>query len=137
MDLFALFMGAFLAATLVPFSSELALGAMGLAQPDMKWVLLAVASAGNILGAVVNWALGMWVLKFDKARWFPFDTTDLEKSQRWFGKWGVWALLLSWVPIVGDPITFAAGVLKVRFVVFLALVSVAKTARYAVVLSVV
>ena len=137
MELIALFLASFLAATLIPLSSEVALGAMAMAEPDAKWTLLAVASFGNTLGAVVNWALGVWILKFEKARWFPFKTEDIEKAQTRFGRWGVWALLASWVPVIGDPITFAAGVLRVRFFVFLGLVALAKTVRYAIVVSVV
>jgi len=94
------------------------------------WLLWAVASGGNTLGAVVNWALGRWCLHWQDRKWFPFKAKDLEKADRWFQRYGLWSLLLSWVPVIGDPITFAAGFLRVRFGVFLALVFIAKAGRY-------
>lgn len=125
-----LFLSAFLAATLVPFSSEAVLAGLGTAG-GLDWMVLwAVATTGNVLGAVVNWALGRWCLHWQDRKWFPFKADDLDKADRWFAKWGVWSLLLSWVPVIGDPITFAAGFLRVRFALFLALVTIAKGGRY-------
>lgn len=129
-----LFLSAFLAATILPFSSEAVLAGL-MAAGGYDWTLLwTVATAGNVLGAMVNWALGRWCLQWQDRRWFPFKADDLDKADRWFAKWGVWSLLLSWVPIIGDPITFAAGFLRVRFWLFAALVLIAKGGRYGVVL---
>lgn len=132
-----LFLSAFLAATILPFSSEAVLAA--LAQMDgVDFVFLwTVATAGNTLGAAVNWALGRWCLHWQDRKWFPFKADDLAKADTWFAKWGVWSLLLSWVPIVGDPITFAAGFLRVHFALFFALVLIAKGGRYVAVLAVI
>lgn len=129
-----LFLSAFLAATIFPFFSEGVLA--GLSKTDgYDWLLLwTVATAGNTLGAMVNWALGRWCLHWQDRKWFPFKADDLQKADRWFAKWGVWSLLLSWVPIIGDPITFAAGFLRVQFWLFVVLVLLAKGGRYAVVL---
>jgi membrane protein YqaA with SNARE-associated domain len=135
-----LFAAAFLAATILPFSSEAVLAGLSSAGGfDALW-LWAIATLGNTLGALVNWVLGRWCLHWglghwQDRRWFPFKADDLQKADRWFAKWGVWSLLLSWVPIIGDPITFAAGFLRVNFWLFLALVTVAKGGRYAVVLA--
>ncbi len=129
-----LFLSAFVAATLVPFSSEAVLATLSVAGGWDALMLWAVATAGNTLGAAVNWALGRWFVHWQDRKWFPFKASDLEKADHWFQKWGVWSLLLSWVPIIGDPITFAAGFLRVRFVVFFALVVVAKGGRYAAVI---
>jgi membrane protein YqaA with SNARE-associated domain len=130
-----LFAAAFLAATILPFSSEAVLAGLSSAGGfDAVW-LWAIATLGNTLGALVNWMLGRWCLHWQDRQWFPFQADDLQKADHWFAKWGVWSLLLSWVPIIGDPITFAAGFLRVHLGVFLALVTVAKGGRYAVVLA--
>ena len=131
-----LFLSAFLAATVLPFSSEAVLAGLT-AAGDFDWALLwLVATAGNVLGAMVNWLLGRWCLHWQDRKWFPFKADDLEKADRWFAKWGVWSLLLSWVPVIGDPITFAAGFLRVNFWLFAVLVLIAKGGRYLVVLGI-
>jgi len=132
-----LFLSAFLAATLVPFSSELLLGGMTASGHFWIWGLLAAASVGNTLGSVVNWGLGRYCLHYQDRRWFPVKADALEKAARWVNRYGRAALLLSWVPVIGDPITFAAGVLRIPFAVFLLLVAIAKTGRYLVVLGLV
>ncbi|MCW8914388.1 MAG: DedA family protein [Magnetovibrio sp.] len=129
-----LFFTAFLAATILPFSSEAILAGLSVAGGFEALMLWTVATAGNTLGAMINWVLGRWCLHWQDRKWFPFKTKDLDKADAWFAKWGVWSLLLSWVPIIGDPITFAAGFLRVHFVLFSVLVLIAKGGRYAVVL---
>jgi membrane protein YqaA with SNARE-associated domain len=93
-----------------------------------------VASLGNVLGAVVNWVLGRFCLHWRDRRWFPVDKENLDRAGRWFSRYGVWSLLLAWVPIIGDPLTFAAGILRVNFWLFLILVAIGKAGRYAVVI---
>jgi membrane protein YqaA with SNARE-associated domain len=128
-----LFLGAFLAATILPFSSEVMLVA-ALAQGDLAaWLLVAVAAAGNILGAMVNWALGRFLLHWQDQRWFPVSRAAMDRAAARFNRYGAWTLLLAWVPVIGDPLTFVAGVLRVPLPLFLALVAVGKTARYVVV----
>ncbi len=130
-----LFISAFLAATIVPFSSEAVLASLTVAGGWDALTLWLVASVANTLGAVVNWALGRWLVHFQDRKWFPFKQRDLERADKWFQRYGVWSLLLSWVPLIGDPITFAAGFLRVRFLVFIFLVAIAKSARYAAVIA--
>lgn len=130
-----LFISAFLAATIVPFSSEVVLASLSMVGGWDALTLWLVASTANTLGAVVNWALGRWLVHFQDRKWFPFKERDLEKADKWFQRYGVWSLLLSWVPLIGDPITFAAGFLRVRFLVFIILVAIAKSARYAAVIA--
>ncbi|MCK5545871.1 MAG: DedA family protein [Rhodospirillaceae bacterium] len=130
-----LFISAFLAATIVPFSSEAVLASLTVAGGWDALTLWLVASTANTLGAVVNWVLGRWLVHFQDRKWFPFKERDLEKADKWFQRYGVWSLLLSWVPLIGDPITFAAGFLRVRFLVFIILVAIAKSARYAAVIA--
>lgn len=125
-----LFASAFLAATIVPAQSEAVLAAMLIAGEQPWPKLLFVASIGNVLGSCVNWALGRWVSHFSGRSWFPVSAASLSKAEGWYRKYGRWSLLLSWVPIIGDPLTAAAGVMREPFVVFLAIVTVAKVGRY-------
>lgn len=128
--LFSLFLGAFLAATILPFSSEVMLVAALNAGNYDKWVLVAVATFGNTLGALVNWGIGRYLLHWADRRWFPFSQPQLARASEQFNRYGAWSLLFSWIPFIGDPLTFAAGVLKVRFGLFLPLVAVGKSLRY-------
>lgn len=129
-----LFISAFGAATLLPLYSEVAV--IGILQAGADPALVAIiATAGNTLGAVVNWVLGRGVVNFRQQRWFPFSESQLNRATDWFGKYGVWSLLLAWMPIGGDALTFAAGVLKVNFWVFLVLVGIGKGLRYLLVIA--
>ena len=126
----SLFAISFLAATILPFSSELTLaGLMATSNYDNS-LLLIVASFGNILGSVVNWALGFYSRNLTYKKWFPFNETQIERSSKWFRKFGKWSLLFAWVPIVGDPLTLVAGLLRVRFLDFIILVLIGKVSRY-------
>ena len=131
-----LFLTAFLAATLLPLSSEAVLAALGNADGFDVALLFAVATLGNTLGAVVNWALGRFCLHWAGRRWFPFSEDQMSRAGDRFRKYGIWSLLLAWLPVVGDPLTFAAGVLRVPFLPFVILVGTGKAARYAAVLAV-
>ncbi|GLK57660.1 membrane protein YqaA with SNARE-associated domain [Methylopila capsulata] len=126
-----LFVAAFLAATLLPAQSEAALVGLIALGERSPWALVATASLGNTLGSLVNWALGRQAERFRHKRWFPVSDRALDRATGWYRRYGRWSLLLSWVPIVGDPLTLVAGVLREPFWSFLALVAVAKTARYA------
>lgn len=78
-----LFLSAFLAATIVPFSSEAVLAALTASGGWDMFLLWAVASIANTLGACVNWALGRWLVHFQRRKWFPFKEKDLEKADTW------------------------------------------------------
>ena len=132
MALTGLFASALVAATLLPAQSEAVLAALVLAGDQPIWLLLAVASVGNVLGSVVNWLLGRGIESFRDRPWFPAKGAGLERAQRWYQRYGKWSLLISWAPFIGDPLTLAAGVLREPFLPFLVLVTVAKTLRYAV-----
>jgi membrane protein YqaA with SNARE-associated domain len=125
-----LFFVAFLAATILPAQSELGLAGLVSSGDYSVILLVAVASAGNILGAVVNWGLGRGVDRFAGRRWFPVTPQRLERAAGWYRRYGRWSLLLSWVPFIGDPLTVAAGVLREPLASFLTLVAIAKTGRY-------
>jgi len=131
----ALFTSAFLAATLLPAYSEvLFVGLLG-AGYDPFW-LWASASLGNTLGAAVNWALGRYLLHFEDRRWFPFKRDRLGVAQRWFQRYGVWSLLMAWLPVGGDALTFIAGMMRVHFLLFFLLTAIGKSARYAMLMGV-
>ncbi|QDV10004.1 Inner membrane protein YqaA [Planctomycetes bacterium Poly30] len=130
--LVGLFTAAFLSATLLPGVSEATLAALLLRGHD-SFQLWAVATLGNTLGSVVNWGLGRYFLHFQDARWFPFKPERLERASRWFEARGVWTLTLGWVPVIGDALTFIAGVLRTPLWLFVVLVGLGKAVRYAVV----
>ena len=124
-----LFLAAFTAATLLPAQSEALV--VGLLLTDYApWLVLAVASVGNVLGSVVNWFLGRGIERFRGRRWFPVSPAALARAEGWYRSYGRWSLLLAWAPIIGDPLTVVAGVLRETFLVFLLLVSIAKIGRY-------
>ena len=128
-----LFSIAFLAATILPFSSEVVLAGLS-ATSDEKILLLVVASFGNVLGSSFNWILGKYTRNLETKKWFPFSTNQLQKASFWFTKYGKWSLLFAWVPIIGDPITLVAGVLRSPIWFFILAVTLSKTARYAALL---
>ncbi|WP_249584045.1 YqaA family protein [Pseudomonas viridiflava] len=130
---FGLFMAALGAATLLPMQSETVLAGMLLSQAYPAVVLLSVATLGNVLGSILNWLLGRSIIRLRHKRWFPASETQLEKAQRFYLKYGYWSLLLSWVPLIGDPLTLIAGVLREPLWRFVLIVTVAKGARYLVV----
>ena len=124
----------FLAATILPFSSEVVLTTMYLSNSFETYYLLIFASIGNIMGSITNWYLGKKITLFQNRKWFPVSPDQLERSRKYFQKYGLWSLLLAWVPIIGDPLTLLAGVLKVRFGIFFVLVSISKISRYVFIL---
>lgn len=131
---FGLFCSAFLAATIFPAQSELSLAALVLTEPKNLCLLLLIATAGNSLGSAVNWILGRWCNKFQDRSWFP--KASLDKGRAWYERYGYRSLLLSWAPVIGDPLTLLAGVMRVPFQTFFLLVFIAKFTRYLVVIAV-
>ena len=129
----SLFVISFLAATILPLSSELALAGLTAASNYDNLLLLIVASLGNILGSVVNWILGFYSRNLVTKKWFPFKDQQIEKSSSWFNRFGKWSLLFAWVPIIGDPLTLVAGLLRVKFIEFIILVTIGKVSRYMVI----
>lgn len=125
-----LFAAAFLSATIFPFQSEAVLFAMLVSEHYTWWTLILMASAANTLGSVVNWFLGRFFAHMADRRWFPVKRHQLAKAERWYHRYGRWTLLLSWLPVIGDPLTIVAGVLREPLRVFVPLVAIAKTGRY-------
>ncbi|WP_043774587.1 YqaA family protein [Roseivivax isoporae] len=127
----SLFAAAFGAATILPFQSEIVFVALQLRDAASPLLLVIVASIGNVLGAVVNYVLGRGAERLQGRRWFPASPAQLARARDWYARWGVWTLLLSWAPL-GDAFTVVAGVMRTPLWLFVALVTLAKTGRYAV-----
>lgn len=127
-----LFVVSFLAATLLPLGSEVLL-LYDISQNYPLLLLWSVATLGNTLGSMLNYWLGLKGEDYlEKKGHLSVDKMD--KARRYFATYGGWTLLLSWVPIMGDPLTFIAGVLRYNFKWFTLIVAVAKGARYAVII---
>ena len=120
-----LFLSAFAAASLLPLQSEAVLVGLLLNGSQPVAVLLAVASLGNVLGSVLNAALGRGLERFHGRRWFPVSERQLERAKSRYRRYGRWSLLLSWMPLIGDPLTLVAGVMREPWWSFLLLVTVA------------
>jgi len=126
----AVFLSAFVAATLLPAQSEAVLSFYILSAPQTVFALILVATVGNVLGSVVNWVVGFYATRFQKRKWFPATPSQMQRAEKFYRKYGRYSLLLSWVPFIGDPITVIAGVLREPIFSFLLLVTIAKSARY-------
>jgi membrane protein YqaA with SNARE-associated domain len=133
-ELVALFASAFLSATVLPGTSEAALVAVLASDAASPALAIAVATVGNTLGSVVNWAIGRFLGRYHGHPRFPIGKERFERTVAMYRRWGVWSLLLSWAPVIGDPLTVVAGVLRTNLPLFILLVGSAKLARYLAVL---
>lgn len=129
---FLLFASALVAATVLPMQSEAVLVTLLVSGTHSVPALIAIATLGNVLGSVINWYLGRYLLQFKEKKWFPASEDRLEQAQNWYRRYGRWSLLGSWLPIIGDPLTVVAGVLREPICTFLLFVTVAKGLRYLV-----
>ncbi|MEN8424491.1 YqaA family protein [Acinetobacter junii] len=130
MSYLLLFISAFGAATLLPLQSEVVLMTLLVQGLSSPFYLILVATVGNVLGSCVNWWLGLKIEHFKDKKWFPVSEQRLVQAQQIYHKYGFYSLLLSWTPIVGDPITLIAGLMKENFWRFLLIVTIAKGGRY-------
>jgi len=124
-----LFFASFLAATILPLSSEVVLGVL-LGHDFSPLLTIFVATTGNVLGSVVNYGLGLWGSQILLNKFLGLSAQQIGKAETRFKKYGVFSLLFAWVPIIGDPLTVAAGILKVNFLLFVFLVTIGKFLRY-------
>ena len=125
-----LFLSSFLSATILPGNSEIALTSLIILNNYSIFLLVLVASLGNVLGSILNWFLGCKLEKFKNKKWFPASESQLEKASHLYYKYGKWTLFLSWVPFIGDPITIVAGIFRMPIMPFILIISCAKTIRY-------
>jgi len=125
---FTLFTVSFLSGSLLPLGSE-ALLVYDIKQGYNIYLILIFATVGNLLGATLNYYLGLKGEEYLFKKGYLSQATFLKAKER-FGKFGNIALLLSALPIIGDPLTFIAGVIKYNFKWFLILVTISKFIRY-------
>lgn len=129
----SLFFTALIAATFFPLSSEALLVSL-LHQGYSPLLLGLVATLGNTLGSCINWYLGRQCLHFQHKKWFPVSPAQLQRAQQQFQRYGIYSLLFAWLPLVGDPLTLLAGVMRVQFPLFVVLVAAGKALRYTLVI---
>ena len=124
-----LFLASFLAATILPFSSEVVLVIL-LTQDVNPYLAVSTATTGSVLGSVINYGAGVWGSTVLLNNLFKIQGKEIEKAENRFKKYGIFSLLFAWVPVIGDPLTVAAGVLRINFFLFLWLVGLGKFLRY-------
>jgi membrane protein YqaA with SNARE-associated domain len=124
-----LFLLSFLASTVIPVGSEWLLIAMVLKGFDPV-LTVSTATAGNTLGACTTYGIGIYGSTWVIQKLFRMDGKSQKRAEKFYAKYGVWSLLLSWLPLVGDPICFAGGLLRIHFGLFVLLVLVGKLFRY-------
>ena len=120
-------------ATIIPFGSEAYFITLLSLDKYNHLFLFLVASVGNVLGSLFNWVCGFYINFFIKKSWFPINNKIIDRGNKLFTKYGKWSLLISWFPLIGDPITFAAGTLRYPIIPFLVLVSIGKVGRYLII----
>jgi len=129
---FGLFFAAFLAATILPLSSEIVLSVL-LLNGLSPLALVTIATTGNVLGSLTNYALGYWVSLEVIKKWLKISEEEFVRAEQRFVKYGLFSLCFAWVPVIGDPLTLIAGILRIRLFWFVILVSAGKLMRYIVV----
>ena len=127
-----LFIAAFLAATILPLSSEVVLGAL-LLNGLSPVALVFTAALGNVLGSLLNYALGYWLSLELARKWLKISEDELVQAELRFKKYGLFSLFFAWVPVIGDPLTVLAGALRIRLLWFVLIVTAGKLSRYIVV----
>ena len=120
-------------ATIIPFGSEAYFITLLSLEKYNHFILFLVVSIGNVLGSLFNWICGFYINFFIKKSWFPINNKIIDRGNKLFKKYGKWSLLISWFPLIGDPITFAAGTLRYPIIPFLVLVSIGKVGRYLII----
>jgi len=131
-SLVGLFLSAFISSTLFPGGSEVVLVYLAMQSDEPLWLLWSLATLGNTLGGMTSWLLGWWLVKK-----FPKRGLDEQKHGRalaYIRRWGSGALLFSWLPVIGDPLCFVAGWLKLPLLASCIFIAFGKGARYAVIL---
>jgi membrane protein YqaA with SNARE-associated domain len=129
--LLGLFATCLAAGSIVPVPSEAAFVALFLTDDFAVWMLLGIATLGNVTGSTINWFIGLGAARFEDRPWFPASSASLERARRWYHRYGRWSLFLSWLPLLGDPLTIVAGVMREPIGFFLIIVFIAKFTRYA------
>jgi len=124
-----LFFSALISATLFPGGSE-ALLLYRLNEGGAALSLVLIATAGNVLGSLITYAMGRLGNEALHRRWVRISEESVNRAESWFARFGRPALLFAWLPIVGDPLCLVVGLLRCNIGLFLLLVSIGKLARY-------
>jgi membrane protein YqaA with SNARE-associated domain len=127
-----LFVASFLAATILPLSSEVVLSGLLLGGFN-PITLVCFATIGNVLGSITNYALGYWASLGVIKKWLKLSEEEFTRAEQRFKKYGLLSLLFAWVPLIGDPLTVIAGILRIRLLWFVLLVTIGKLLRYIVI----
>jgi membrane protein YqaA with SNARE-associated domain len=127
-----LFFASFLAATILPLSSEVVLSFLLLNDLD-PITLVSIATFGNVLGAFVNYSIGLWGSIFFLRKILKISEDEFARAKQRFQKYGVFSLFFAWVPVIGDPLTVVAGVLKINLLIFFIMVTSGKLIRYVII----
>jgi membrane protein YqaA with SNARE-associated domain len=125
-----LFVTSMVAGTTLPFlpaSSEMAMASMIATGAGIPVLLLGSALIGNIIGASANYLVGSNIAFYEGRRWFPISPLALQKTRLWFARYGIWLILMCWLPMAGDAITVVAGLLRADFRIFLIFTAAGKT----------
>ena len=131
LGLVGLFLACLLSATIIPFSSEMIVGgAMALGYD--RWIIVMVATLGNTAGGMISFYMG-WLCKWEwLEKYFKIKREKLERFRGHIEKYGVWAALLTWLPIVGDPLAIAMGFMRLNPLWTLIIMFIGKLMRYIV-----
>ena len=130
-----LFLSAFLSSTILPGGSEVVLAALSSQEHYNPWLLFSVATAGNTLGGMSSWVLGLLMSwRFPPSK---ISKTRYQQAIARLQRWGSPVLLFSWVPVLGDPLCVAAGWLRINGLKTLLYIGVGKAARYAAIVALV
>ncbi|MEN8213304.1 MAG: YqaA family protein [Pseudomonadota bacterium] len=129
---FGLFIASFLAATILPFGSEVVLTILLLNGLNPVF-LITVATLGNVLGAFTNYAIGYWGSNVVAQKLLKISEDELNHAEERFKKYGMISLFFAWMPVIGDPLTVVAGVLRINILWFFILVTSGKLIRYIVI----
>ncbi|MBT4989501.1 MAG: DedA family protein [Rickettsiales bacterium] len=133
-ELFFLFITSFIAATIIPTGSEAMLAGLVKYSHHDAFLLLVIATTGNVAGSIINWLIGVNLLHLKDKKFFPLTPKTLTRATKYYQRFGIWSLLFAWLPIIGDPLTLIAGVLRTKFLPFIILVTIGKTLRYYVII---
>lgn len=128
-----LFFLSIISASIIPAQAELVCFAFLASGKYTPWLLITAACAGTVIGTGINWVLGRYLTHFQDKKWFPVKPEYLHKAEVLFSRHGKITLLLAGVPLIGDPITIAAGAAKTRFSYFISLAAPAKCCRFLIV----